>query len=462
MKLNSVNSVFHKVGFFVVIIVSLLSGCSSKIADRDYLMSISLNTVKEGLLDPDSLIVYDGFVEAYDADYVNLQYVEEDDAIPEPYNQDVWNVYIHYGAKNGMGGITESAMGFIYNTNCEQIYKEPISLSSKDGSATLDMQTNGDNENDDSFLKKEVIQIKNDETRDKQEYSSEDIKKILKMKIIKGKADTTSTWPEYTDEDKQKRLFFLVQTSLNSGHQIVAERLLDSITDPELLEKGNELLSVYYYDSANKEWNNDEFILAYWDYLRAGDYKDSLEKCKEAQYLGAFQFMARQDYTMALNFYEELGDYKDSAQWKEELEKMIEKRDLDKQYKEIVYNLQEGKIDGAKQFFEQHPDYDQKGFAKLIKKAEQEGICGSWINTNTDSNNKYLWIQPYISSSPKLYFEYTERETKDGYSSWLDIEKKDSDFFSYQSKGITFKYDKNSDTLLRQEGDLTETYNRDK
>ena len=72
---------------------------------------IAVECVKDTLLNPDSIIVYDCNVSHYDvAFYVLIYRLEE---IPEYATENGYNVYLHIGSQNRSGGISEEEYAII-------------------------------------------------------------------------------------------------------------------------------------------------------------------------------------------------------------------------------------------------------------------------------------------------------------------------------------------------------------
>ena len=72
---------------------------------------IAVECVKDTLLNPDSIIVYDCNVSHYDVAFDGLIYRLEE--IPEYATENGYNVYLHIGSQNRSGGISEEEYAII-------------------------------------------------------------------------------------------------------------------------------------------------------------------------------------------------------------------------------------------------------------------------------------------------------------------------------------------------------------
>ena len=99
-----------------------LSGCGASATKEQKLVKTAHEELKDMLLDPDSLIIYKcvGDYSTSDEEYEKEFSAEYNNESYEP-TQDQFGVYFHYGAKNKMGGITESEIYFLFTADGDYI-----------------------------------------------------------------------------------------------------------------------------------------------------------------------------------------------------------------------------------------------------------------------------------------------------------------------------------------------------
>lgn len=104
--------------FVVLLLMCSLAGCSSKstYTKEQAMVKKGYEAIKDTLLDPESMIIYDCYAwstksdEQYEAER-EAQREEAESELPD----DLFSIYYHVGARNQMGGMTEAQYIILYD-----------------------------------------------------------------------------------------------------------------------------------------------------------------------------------------------------------------------------------------------------------------------------------------------------------------------------------------------------------
>ena len=99
----------------------------------------------------------------------------------------------------------------------------------------------------------------------------------------------------------------------NNKQYIEAKEAFEKIGDyKDSIEKQKEAMNIYRYESATKLFNEKEYLKASEEFSKIPEYKDSKEKSQEALYLYATELLNKKDYSRAAEQFLILDNYKDS------------------------------------------------------------------------------------------------------------------------------------------------------
>ena len=101
-----------------LLVMCILTGCSSKspYTKEQAMVKKGYEAIKDTLLDPESMIIYDcyGWSAKSDDQYEAERQAQKDETEAE-LPDDLYSIYYHVGARNKMGGMTEAQYIILYD-----------------------------------------------------------------------------------------------------------------------------------------------------------------------------------------------------------------------------------------------------------------------------------------------------------------------------------------------------------
>lgn len=116
-----------KLLYILITIIILISfvGCSSNYSIEEAMVKKCYETIKDILLNPDSLVVYKCYGEEGQSEEQRNENFGKEDVEKE---YDLYHIYFYIGAENKMGGMTDIEYAFV----CDKSTGEIIDWSSRD------------------------------------------------------------------------------------------------------------------------------------------------------------------------------------------------------------------------------------------------------------------------------------------------------------------------------------------
>lgn len=379
------------VAIAIIVVVCIFLMRNTKISDKDYAVYLGTEYIRSSILDPGSLIVYDAFAHCYDAEYENLRFLN-DSRIPEAFNDNVIEVYIHYGARNSMGGITESVCVLAYDS------EDNVVAVSDDLNAMNDCKLNSVQEDPNEFLCNQIALIQSGYVENVVTYTSDDINRLLDMDLGNKSIKKTSSFVKHTDEEKNAFLGQLIDQALDNNDVLSATFYKGLISDEKVEQDGQTKIDKYYYDSGINELDADNYESAREYFEKSNGFEDSDMKIKEAYYEEALDLEGHypQNWDKIFEYFQNAYGYSDAGL-------QLETAKIAKEYQEKISSHGREDKDYYREirpFFVENSDYkDCAEILALIDDIIASKWMGDWESDSDNSGDKScVRVQAFITS----------------------------------------------------------------
>ena len=366
-----------------------------KVDDDELAVYDSIMDIKNELLDPDSLIVYEAASYYYDPNFEKLRYINDD--LPENFKQQLIEVYLHIGAKNSYGGMEESEYVFAFDRN-----RNLVAYSS-DSEAMLSSQYTNLLFDDESFICAQGFIIKNQKVYNGRYFETDDIEQILEKNVENKKVSVNSKYDtEIEKNQKEDLLYSCIDDALYNDDVAAASFYANRFTDDQK-DEAQKRIDQYYYDKGIEELDSKNYDEARKFFEQANEYSNTVQMIKKSYYDEA-QDLEKESpsrYGSLAYLYEQAGDYEDA----EEKYKTAKKAE---EYDDMVKKVRGNKddLESIKSYFEENSDYDNGYILKTIDHVINSGYLGDWVITSTDGFfEKYLRITMRLSSDLRVLYE---------------------------------------------------------
>lgn len=443
----------------------------------------SIEQVKEEILDPESLVVYNVYTYCYDPDYEKLRYTDEN-FIPKEFNEKLIEVYLHIGAKNSLGGMAELEYIFAYDLNNNLL----IHSSNSD---EMVYYYNNISTSPEEFICSQAGLIKEELVNNLKSFSREEVEKILSFDLNNKKIETELDFTEHTDKEKNELIYQCFLESISRKKIVDARIYMEKVFDSNIESECKKAINQYYYDSGIEELNNKNYDAARNEFEMIIDsdnkehmiyrsyYEEAENEIEEAQNeKRAIEWdVLISNYKLANNYLDAKEKCEDAVKHKEYSDMLSDIKGKKAHLREIQTYFQENngfeECDSVNNYIEKiltsnwvgdyelindDPDVYKFKYMRIVATNPTMSYDESvvyWFTfsnstQNLDEGDEFSSFTTFSGQYDGFFYEYMENKISDEDDDWGNIYINNGDgtitYMPYRSKAkYTYKYIENSD-----------------
>lgn len=428
----------------ILIGVIIYAKTNVTITEEENALLLSIDEIRDGLLAPDSLIIYDGATYYFDPEYEQLKIFKE---IPSDFNEKLIITMVNFSSEASGGSRVQRFGIMAYNLNNEVIASVKI-----EDENDIDEYVNEDIfYNDENFLVCEAALILGEEDKTIKKYSDDDVASLI-AKTDKKKIKVKSTFKERSEKEKEELLNQKFDEAVQNDNVSYMNTCINkyAVSDAQKEEFQNKL-DKYHYDLGCDLLASGDYEKARNNFKIDNNYDDTETQIKKSYYEEAQANSNNYDIDKIIELYQKADDYSNAKD-------LVETAETYKVYSANVEKLQNEDVtlDDLKNllpFFEKYKDFANcQKICEYIYEMEKSPYLGKWELVKQSGKElhdveKYINITPYWDGDND-HFRLTFSDSLDDF---------DPTSRSCQSNGIKTigTSDDSADVVVNDDGTLT-------